>query len=61
MFRLSYSECCPSPLMTYYRIATKVARRVPTLEQERITLPEHLSSQPIVLFRFALLNHKFSI
>ena len=37
-----------------------VIRRVPDVDQELITLPEHLSS-PQVLVRFVLLDHLFSV
>jgi len=36
-----------SSFMTYHRIVTRLIRRVPVVEQELPTLPEHLSS-PLV-------------
>ena len=33
--------------ITYHRFVTRLTRRVPLVEQELLTLPEHLSSSPI--------------
>jgi hypothetical protein len=41
--------------MTYYRFGTRLTRRVPLVEQELTTLPEHLSSPPF-LVGFVLLD-----
>jgi hypothetical protein len=36
-----------SSFMTYHRVCTRLIRRVPLVEQELLTLPEHLSSTPV--------------
>jgi hypothetical protein len=36
-----------SSFTTYYRCVTRLTRRVPLVEQELLTLPEHLSSPPV--------------
>ena len=36
-----------SSCMTYHRFVTRLARRVSLVEQELLTLPEHLSSAPV--------------
>jgi hypothetical protein len=36
-----------SSFSTYYRFVARLTRRVPLVEEELITLPEHLSSPPI--------------
>jgi len=46
------STCCKhvpvlSSFMTYHRNVTRVTRLVPLVEQELLTLPEHLSSSPV--------------
>ena len=37
----------PSSFMTYHLFITRLTRRVPLVEQELLTLPEHLSSLPV--------------
>jgi len=34
-------------LMTYYRVVTRLTRRVSLVEQELLTLPEYMSSPPV--------------
>ena len=36
-----------SSFMTYHRVVTRLARSVPLVEQELLTLQEHLSSPPV--------------
>ena len=36
-----------SSFMTYHRVVTRLTRRVPLVEQELLTLSEHLSSPPV--------------
>jgi hypothetical protein len=36
-----------SSFMTYHRFVTRLTRRVSLVEQELLTLPEHLSSPPV--------------
>ena len=36
-----------SSCMTYHRVCNRLTRRVPLVEQELLTLPDHLSSPPV--------------
>jgi len=50
---VKYSSVCRkhfpvlSSLMTYHRVCTRLTRRVPIVEQELLSLPEHLNSPPV--------------
>jgi hypothetical protein len=37
-----------SPFMTYHRFITRLTRRVSLVEQELLTLPEHMSVHPVI-------------
>ena len=51
---------CNVELKHTYLGTTRLSRRVPLVEQELITLPEHLSS-PRFLVGFVLLDHYFYV
>ena len=41
------SRPCPSSFITCHRIWTRTTRQVPLVDQELLTLPEHLCSPPV--------------
>ena len=58
---LLISRCVFGSLISDYSRLQKDIRRVPLIEQELLTLSEHLNSSPLGLVGFVLLNLQFSV